>query len=78
MESVLPPDALHDELSALNALFTSLQETTLDKWCFYFSEESSTNLLKVVQYVKSIPVSNASVERMSWETRGRMNETGCV
>jgi len=60
-----PPDALHDELSALDTVFTSLQGTTaLDKWCFYFSKESSPNLLKVVQYVMSIPVSNANVERI--------------
>ena len=64
-KSELPPDALHDELSALDTMFTSIQGTTaLDKWCFFFSKESSPYLLKVVQYVMSIPVSNASVERI--------------
>ena len=60
----LPPDALHDEVGALDTVFKFLQGTSLEKWCSFFSKESAPILLKLVQYIMSIPVSNASVERI--------------
>jgi hypothetical protein len=64
LKSESPPDALHDEVAALSQVFTTLQGSTGDKWRSFFTRESAPNLLRVVQYVLSIPVSNASVERV--------------
>jgi hAT family C-terminal dimerisation region len=61
----VPPDDFHDELGALEFVFPSLPRTSsLDKWRSFFEKESAPNLLKIVQYVMSIPVSNANVERI--------------
>lgn len=60
----LPPDALHDELGALDMVFNFLQGTSIEKWCSFFNKENAPILLKLVQYVMSIPVSNAAVERI--------------
>ena len=76
-KSELAADALHDKLSALDAVFTSLQGTTLDKWSCYFSKEFA-------KCVESCTISFLFQTRalreysVSWETCGRMNETGCV
>ncbi|XP_075770062.1 uncharacterized protein LOC142823237 [Pelodiscus sinensis] len=62
----LPPISLYEELGALDMMFTSLEGTTsLDKWKYFFNKEpAAPNLLKLVQYCVSIPVSNAGVERI--------------
>ncbi|XP_006131601.1 uncharacterized protein LOC102463496 [Pelodiscus sinensis] len=62
----LPPNSLYEEVCALDMMFTSLEGTTsLDKWKYFFSKEpAASNLLKLVQYSVSIPVSNAGVERI--------------
>ena len=61
----VPPDDFHDELGALEFVLPSLLgKSTLDMWRSFFEKESAPNLLKIVQYVMSIPVSNANVERI--------------
>ena len=60
----LSPDALHDEVGALDTVFKFLQGTSLEKWCLFFSKECALILLILVKYIMSIPVSNASVERI--------------
>jgi hypothetical protein len=60
----LPSDALHKELAASESDFSSLSGNSVEKWCSFFSKEYFPNLLKIVQYVMSIPVSNSSVERV--------------
>ena len=60
----LPPDTLHDEISALQLVFFALEGSSLDRWKTFFTKEIAPNLLKLVQYVASIPVSNAGVERV--------------
>src|SRR2546425_13346489 len=46
----LPPDALLDELAALDMVLSSLQGTTVEKWCSFSNKESAPNLLKLVLY----------------------------
>jgi hypothetical protein len=58
----LPSDALHEELAALESVFSSLSGNSIEKWCSFFSKESAPNLLKIVQYVMSIPVSYSSIK----------------
>jgi hypothetical protein len=58
----LPSEALHEELAALESVFSSLLGNSVEKWCSLFTKESSPNLIKIVQYVMSIPVSNSSAE----------------
>ena len=48
---------------------------TAEKWCFIFRNEDASNLFTILQYVLSIPVSNAAVkivftvmERKLWQT----------
>lgn len=61
----VPSDSLFDEISALREVINNLNgETSLDKWKHFFSVESAPTLLKIFQYCASIPVSNASVERI--------------
>jgi hypothetical protein len=43
----LPSDALPEELSALESLFSSLSGYSVEKWCSFFSKESAPNLLKL-------------------------------
>jgi hypothetical protein len=56
-----PSDALHEELAALESVFSSLSINSVEKWCSFFSKGSAPNILKIVLYVMSIPVSNSSV-----------------
>jgi hypothetical protein len=58
LKNKLPSDALHEKLAALESVFSSLLGNSVEKWCSFFSKESAQNLLKIVQYVVSIPVSN--------------------
>ncbi|CAG4945643.1 unnamed protein product [Parnassius apollo] len=59
-----PPEALYSELAILSSVYQSLEGKSVDMWCSFFSKESAPNLLKLVQHVCSIPVSNAFVERI--------------
>ena len=59
-----PPDVLRDEVTALQSIFISLNGSTGEKWQSFFVKEPAPNLLKVVQHVLSVPVSNASVEQI--------------
>lgn len=59
-----PPENLYEELAALQTVFPVLEGKTVDMWCTFFKKEVAPNLLKLVQYVCSIPISNAFVERI--------------
>ncbi|CAG5038746.1 unnamed protein product [Parnassius apollo] len=59
-----PPEALYSELAIFSSVYQSLEGKSVDMWCSFFSKESAPNLLKLVQHVCSIPVSNAFVERI--------------
>jgi len=65
MKDEVPPDCLHTEICALNSVMETLEGTSsLEKWNYFFQKESAPNLLKLAQFVFSIPVSNANVERI--------------
>ena len=61
-----PPDSLHDEVKALEEVYESVRAagSTVDGWCKFFQKEHAPYLLELVQYVLSIPVSNAAIERV--------------
>lgn len=59
-----PPESLYEELAAIRSVFSSLEGNSINMWCKFFSNTEAPNLLKIVQYVCSIPVSNAFVERI--------------
>ena len=59
-----PPEHIYEELAALQSVFSSLEGNSINMWCNFFKKEGAPNLLKVVQFVCSIPVSNAFVERI--------------
>ena len=51
-------------MTALATVFQTLEGSTGEKWQHFFQKEAAPNLLKIVQHVLSIPVSNANVERV--------------
>ncbi|CAH1109749.1 unnamed protein product [Psylliodes chrysocephalus] len=57
-----PPENMYEELAALQTVFPALEGKTVDMWCTFFRNEAAANLLKIVQYVCSIPIPNAFVE----------------
>ncbi|GFX54488.1 dimer_Tnp_hAT domain-containing protein [Trichonephila clavipes] len=61
-----PPEQIYDELAALQSVFPSLklEGNSIEMWCKFFQKEEAPNLLKIVQFVCSVPVSNAFVERI--------------
>ncbi|GFS98471.1 dimer_Tnp_hAT domain-containing protein [Trichonephila clavipes] len=61
-----PPEQIYDELAALQSAFPSLklESNSIEMWCKFFQKEEAPNLLKIVQFVCSVPVSNAFVERI--------------
>ncbi|GFU75295.1 dimer_Tnp_hAT domain-containing protein [Trichonephila clavipes] len=61
-----PPEQIYDELAALQSVFPSLklESNSIEMWCKFFQKEEAPNLLKIVQFVCSVPVSNAFVERI--------------
>ncbi|GFS75352.1 dimer_Tnp_hAT domain-containing protein [Trichonephila clavipes] len=61
-----PPEQIYDELAALLSIFPSLklEGNSIEMWCNFFQKEEALNLLKIVQFVCSVPVSNAFVERI--------------
>ncbi|GFV99721.1 dimer_Tnp_hAT domain-containing protein [Trichonephila clavipes] len=61
-----PPEQIYDELAALLSVFPSLklEGNSIEMWCNFFQKEEAPNLLKIVQFVCSVPVSNAFVERI--------------
>ncbi|GFW84758.1 dimer_Tnp_hAT domain-containing protein [Trichonephila clavipes] len=61
-----PPEQIYDELAALQIVFPSLklEGNSIEMWCKFFQKEEAPNLLKIVQFVCSVPVSNAFVERI--------------
>ncbi|GFT34466.1 dimer_Tnp_hAT domain-containing protein [Trichonephila clavipes] len=60
-----PSEQIYDELATLQSVFSSLklEGNSIEMWCKFFQEEAP-NLLKIVQFVCSVPVSNAFVERI--------------
>ncbi|GFT15138.1 uncharacterized protein TNCV_3141951 [Trichonephila clavipes] len=60
-----PPEQIYDELAALQSVFPSLklEDNSTEMWCKFFQKEAP-NLLKIVQFVCSVPVSNAFVEHI--------------
>ncbi|GFT64730.1 dimer_Tnp_hAT domain-containing protein [Trichonephila clavipes] len=60
-----PSEQIYDELAAFQSVFSSLklEGNSIEMWCKFFQEEAP-NLLKIVQFVCSVPVSNAFVERI--------------
>ncbi|GFW07596.1 dimer_Tnp_hAT domain-containing protein [Trichonephila clavipes] len=61
-----PPEQIYDELAALQSVFSSLklEGNSIEMWCKFFQKEEAPNLLKIVQFVCSVPVSNTFVERI--------------
>ncbi|GFU97027.1 uncharacterized protein TNCV_4867131 [Trichonephila clavipes] len=61
-----PPEPIYDELAALQSVFPSLklEGNSIEMWCKFFQKEEAPNLLKIVQFVCSVPVSIAFVERI--------------
>ncbi|GFT14475.1 uncharacterized protein TNCV_4004411 [Trichonephila clavipes] len=61
-----PPEQIYDELAALQSVFPSLklEGNSIEMWCKFFQKEEAPNLLKILQFVCSVPVSNAFVEHM--------------
>ncbi|GFS85023.1 uncharacterized protein TNCV_1306281 [Trichonephila clavipes] len=61
-----PPEQIYGELAALQSVFPSLklEGNSIEIWCKFFQKEEAPNLLKIVQFVCSVPVSNAFVERI--------------
>ncbi|GFS64170.1 dimer_Tnp_hAT domain-containing protein [Trichonephila clavipes] len=61
-----PPEQIYDELSELQSVFPSLklEDNSIEMGCKFFQKEEAPNLLKIVQFVCSVPVSNAFVERI--------------
>ncbi|GFV36662.1 dimer_Tnp_hAT domain-containing protein [Trichonephila clavipes] len=59
-----PSEQIYDELATLQSVFSSLklEGNSIEMWCKFFQE--APNLLKIVQFVCSVPVSNAFVERI--------------
>ncbi|GFS73799.1 uncharacterized protein TNCV_1458391 [Trichonephila clavipes] len=59
-----PLEQIYDELAALQSVFPSLklEGNSIEMWCKFFQKEEAPNLLKIVQFVCSVPVSNAFVE----------------
>ncbi|GFX56298.1 dimer_Tnp_hAT domain-containing protein [Trichonephila clavipes] len=53
-------------LSELQSVFPSLklEDNSIEMGCKFFQKEEAPNLLKIVQFVCSVPVSNAFVERI--------------
>ncbi|GFV01584.1 hypothetical protein TNCV_2961771 [Trichonephila clavipes] len=66
MEAANSPGQIYDELAALQGVFPSLklESNSIEMWCKFFQKEEAPNLLKIVQFVCSVPVSNAFVERI--------------
>ncbi|GFX22434.1 dimer_Tnp_hAT domain-containing protein [Trichonephila clavipes] len=66
MEAANSPKQIYDELAALQSVFPSLklEGNSIEMWCKFFQKEEAPNLLKIVQLVCSVPVSNAFVERI--------------
>ncbi|GFU61461.1 uncharacterized protein TNCV_2287621 [Trichonephila clavipes] len=73
-----PPEQIYDELAVLQSVFPSLklEGNSTEMWCKFFQKEEAPNLLKIVQFVCSVPVSIAFVELSSepWETYGLTKE----
>ncbi|GFX83882.1 dimer_Tnp_hAT domain-containing protein [Trichonephila clavipes] len=61
-----PPEQIYDELAALQSVFPSLklEGNSIEMWCKFFQKGEAPNLLKIVQFVCSVPVSNAFVKRI--------------
>ncbi|GFW80719.1 dimer_Tnp_hAT domain-containing protein [Trichonephila clavipes] len=61
-----PSEQIYDELAALLSVFPSLklEGNSIEMWCNFFQKEEAPNLLKIVQFVCSVPVSNVFVERI--------------
>ncbi|GFW26083.1 dimer_Tnp_hAT domain-containing protein [Trichonephila clavipes] len=61
-----PPEQIYYELAALQSVFPSLklEGNSIEMWCKFFQKEEAPNLLKIVQFVCSVPVSIAFVERI--------------
>ncbi|GFV62648.1 dimer_Tnp_hAT domain-containing protein [Trichonephila clavipes] len=61
-----PPEQIYDKLAALQSVFPSLklEGNSIEMWCKFFQKEEAPNLLKIVQFVCSVPVSIAFVERI--------------
>ncbi|GFU98787.1 hypothetical protein TNCV_1215031 [Trichonephila clavipes] len=66
MEEANSPEQIYDELAALQSVFPSLklEGNSIEMWCKFFQKEEAPNLLKIVQFVCSVPVSNTFVERI--------------
>ncbi|GFV97767.1 dimer_Tnp_hAT domain-containing protein [Trichonephila clavipes] len=62
----IPPEQIYDELAAYQSVFPSLklERNSIEMWCKFFQKEEAPNLLKIVQFVCSVPVSNVFVERI--------------
>lgn len=65
----IPPDELYEEINKLEHWVqkypqSSSSDDVSSKWKLFFKDNQAPNLLKILQYVLSIPVSNAGVERI--------------
>ena len=59
------PDQLHSEVCTFRSVFPVLQgQIAAEKWRLLFRKDEAPKLLQIIQYVLSISVSNAAVDRM--------------